>query len=330
MQYIRNYIATFIIGSSVLIFLYFFFLTRREIKLEKKFNSFALSTTKETKTLLDRIENIGIKILKIFSKITKKSRLFKALSKRYEKYILLNETLVTALDIITLKNILFLLCFITTFMFEYFDIINITYVSVVIVSFLAYIIPDIVLNIKYANRKRNISWEIVDAIILIDNNLKKDLNIIDAIDEAMLEVSKDLEVELRKIKFDLENGLNIAASFKHFNSRLELSYTLYISETITKLYELGLSNNEIFAYLALKLGERKDDLEKKVTYSSGARLFFKITVSIPIVTVLLLIMFNPDYFVSVKNSLPAFLIFISLIIIYISYIFLGKRLMKGK
>lgn len=330
MQDIKNYVRVFVIGSSVLIFLYFFFLTRREIKLEKKFNSFALSTTKETKTLLDGIENISLRILKIFSKITKKSRVFKALSKKYEKYVLLSETIVTTLDIITLKNILFLLCFIITFVFEYLNIINITYISVVLVSFISYFLPDIVINIKYANRKKGVSREIVDTIILINNNLKKGLNIIDAIDDTILQVPKDLEIELRKVKFDLENGLSIASSFKHFNNRMDIPYTTYISETIARLYELKLSNNEIFSYLALKLKERKDDLEKSIMYSRGARIFYKITISIPIIIVLLLIMFKPDYFMFVMNSLPALLIFISLILIYISYIILGNRLMKGK
>ena len=84
MQDIRNYIVVFVTISSFIIFFYVLFLTKREKELERKFNSFALSTTKKSNNILDFIASLILKIIKIFSKLTAKSKLFNILSEKYE------------------------------------------------------------------------------------------------------------------------------------------------------------------------------------------------------------------------------------------------------
>ena len=133
MQDIRNYIVILVTISSIIIFFYVLFLTRREIELERKFNSFALSTNKKSSNILDFIASFILKIIKIFSKFTIKIKLANKLSERYEKYILLSTSMITKIDIITLKSVCFVGCFIITFLLEYFSVINITYISVLII-----------------------------------------------------------------------------------------------------------------------------------------------------------------------------------------------------
>lgn len=329
MQDIRNYLVVFLVGSSILSFLYIFLLTRREIKLEKKFNNFALSSTKTTNTLLDNLANILLKILKMFSKLTKKSKLLSNLSEKYEKYVLLSTSFITALDIISLKLLFFFSFFATTFLFKYLKIININYLLVIIISLFAYLIPDIILNIKYFYKKRNISNEIVDAIIFINGNLKKGLNIINAINETIIEMHDPLKSQLKKVKFDLENGLSLNLAFKHLDKRVNLSFSSYISETITNLSLLEVNINDIFEYLELKLKEQKETLEKVFIYTSGVRFFYKIIVCFPIIIGVFLTIFKPNYFEFLLNNISAIFLFISFILIYLSYIILVKRLMKG-
>lgn len=326
MQDFKNYITVCIIGTSALIFFYFLFLTRREIKLQKKFNNFALSTTKETKTLLDSIFNTLLKILKTFSKITSKSKLFNYLSKKYDKYTLLNDSFLKAIDYITLKSLLFIIALIICLILEYLKIFNINYVSILIISIFFYYLPNIILNMK----KRDISYDIIDGIIMIDNNLKKGLNINNAIKEVIDEVNDTLKNELEQILLDLENGLSLDKAFLRFDKSVNINYTSYISKMISDLTLLDFSTNEIFSYLASNLKTKKIKEEKLLIYASGARIFYKVTVIAPIFITILLIIFKPDYFKIVFNNIPALLIFISFILIYISYIIVGKRLMKGK
>lgn len=330
MQDIRNYIVVFVTISSFIIFFYVLFLTKREKELERKFNSFALSTTKKSNNILDFIASLILKIIKIFSKLTAKSKFFNKLSEKYEKFILLSTSLVTKIDIITLKNICFLSCFIVSFFLEYFSVINITYISVLILSLLAYILPDIVLYIKYQNKRKNISLEIIDAMILINDNLKKGSNIINAVEETSKEVSDILKNLFVKLKFDLENGNNLSLAFKNFADLMCLDSTSYISEIITELSYLNISVNETFLYLVKKLKEKKRKEEKGIVYFSSIRLIYNIVICIPLIIVLLIIIFKPNYFSLIFNSIPALLLFISLIFIYLSYvIIIGKIVKRG-
>ncbi len=328
MQDIRNYIVILVTISSIIIFFYVLFLTRREIELERKFNSFALSTNKKSSNILDFIASFILKIIKIFSKFTIKIKLANKLSERYEKYILLSTSMITKIDIITLKSVCFVGCFIITFLLEYFSVINITYISVLIISICVYMLPDIILYIKYQNKRNNISLEIIDAILLINNNLKKDLNIINAIDEASKEVSDTLKILFNKVKIDLENGVDLALAFKNFSNIICLNSTFYISKTITELSYLNISVNETFDYLVMKLKEQKRKEEGAMIYFTSVRLISKIIVSIPLIIVLLLVILKPNYFVTLFHSLPALLLFLSLILIYISYVIIIKRLLK--
>lgn len=328
MQDIRNYIVITITLTSIIVFFYVLFLTKRERDLEKKFNCFALSTTKKSNNVLDFIASILVKILKFFSKTTTKIKLANKLSKRYEKYILLSSSMITAIDIMTLKNIFFISCFLLTFIFEYLSIISITYISVFIISIFAFLIPDIILVIKYQNRRKNISLEIVDAIILINNNLKKGLNIINAIEEVNKEVSDILKVLLNKIKLDLESGMDLALSFQNFSDILCLSSSTYISKTMNELKTLNININETFLYLARKLKEKKKKEEKIVIHLSSLRLIYKLTISIPLIIVFFLIIAKPSYFEIVFSSLPAIFLLTSLLLIYISYIIVIGRLIK--
>lgn len=330
MQDIKNYIVVFITLTSIIIFFYVLFLTRREKELERKFNSFALSTNKKSSNILDFLASYFLKILKLFNKFTIKNKFFNKLSEKYEKYIVLSTSMITKIDIITLKLICFFTFFIMSFILEYFSVINITYIAVFIISICAYMLPDIILYIKYQNKRKSISLEIIDAMILINDNLKKGLNIINAIEETSKEVSDILKNLFAKLKFDLENGNNLSLAFKNFADLICLDSTSYISEIITELSYLNISVNETFLYLVKKLKEKKRKEEKGIVYFSSIRLIYNIVICIPLIIVLLIIVFKPNYFSLIFNSIPALLLFISLIFIYLSYIIIiGKIVKRG-
>lgn len=328
MQDIKNYIVVFVALTSIIIFFYVLFLTRREIKLERKFNSFALSTTKKSNNILDFISSLILKFLKLISKFTLKIKLANKLSKKYEKFVLLSTSKFNAIDIITLKNIFFFVCFIVTFLLEYFNIFNITYISVVIISLFAYLLPDIILNIKYQNKRKNISLEIIDSIVLINNNLEKGLNIINSLHEVSKEVSDLLKILFDKIKLDLENGTELPLAFKNFSDVLCLNSTSYISKTITQLSNLNISVNEIFAYLVFQLKDKRRNEEREMIYLASIRLIYNLTINIPLIIIILLLIFKPNYFALVFTSLPSTFLFISLILLYISYLIIIKRMIK--
>lgn len=315
-------------------FCLFFYIVRISIAYDKeqritRFSINGINTKQPSFT--DKVLNFYYKIINHLSKLFKKSKILTDYSKKYEIYVdkasLVKEN---AINFISIKFFLSLLCVFITIIS---DVIRVKYIYLpqLALSFiLGFFIYDVFLIFEKKNKYRKLENDLLKAVIIMSNAFKSGRSIVQAIELVILESDGRIKEEFKKIKVDLNYGLDYDVVFNRFAKRLNIEEAYYMSTSLIILNKTGGNISKIFTTIEKSFFDRKKLKDELASATAVSELVFKILVFIPIFIFLVIYILDRTYFMPLFTTVIGRVILILCIIIYVSYIIVVKKITRLK
>lgn len=320
---------------TILIILIIIMLLIREIKslkYQKRIETFALVSIHDHEksffdSFLDKIWYFVHKLNKIFEK----SSVLKKYGSTYEKHITFEEKEEkSGMDYISMKFLLaFLLMLFTllTIIFQFTKVNPINFFFAFLIGFFA---PDIVLSLKFKQKRKRIEDDLLKAIIIMNNSFKSGRNIMQAVEIVKNELDGPISDEFKKIYMDMTYGLEIDVVFNRFYERVKLEDAKYITSSLSLLNRTGGNIIRVFGSIEKSVFDKKK-LQNEMKCLTAASVFvFRVLTVLPMIFTLLILLMNPTYFSPFFKTPYGFLIFLLIITLYVLYVITIKKVLKVK
>ena len=308
---------------------YYFMLLRRKIKIEERLNQFSVYKAKKETKFFDDFFSIYDNFIKKISKFLYKLKIFDKYSLKYQKYISKEEKEeIDKMDFVSKKlllAILFLIILITINMIKYE---NITLLAIIIAFVAGFYSMDLFLFafVKITNKEQE--NDLLKAITIMNNSFKSGHSIMQAIKLVSVELDSPLGLEFKKMYVDLTYGLSLDVVFKRFESRVKLNDVKYITTSLTILNSTGGDIVKVFESVEKTFFNNKKLKEELKSLTASSKLLYYVLLFIPVSFVLFIYILDNTYFMPLVSSTLGYLIIIICVIIYVSYIFIVRKMMK--
>lgn len=308
------------------------YIYNKSMKLEERISRFSISPLKDTTISL--FDGISIKISNIIEKLNRvlyKSEFLKKYSKKYTKYIKINTQINnSSMDFISIKIICSIIClfiaiFAKTIRFKVFTIYDI-YIPLLFGFFL----PDFVYYYKYKTYKRKLENDLLQAIIIMNNAFKSGRSITQAIDLVSKELKGPMAEEFKKMHLELSFGLELNVVFNRLYERIRIDEIAYLTASLTILNQTGGNIIEVFSSIEKSLFNKKKLRLELKSLTSGSRMIVNALTIVPLAFIFLIWIINPTYFLPLLTNEIGYIIIIIILVYYIAYIFLIRKILKVK
>lgn len=325
-----SYIVLIIQALLIITLLYFMInllKLSRVMRLEKRINRYAINTLNDNDiSFFDEVYILFNKYKKFLSRRLGKSSFFAKTSKRYEKYVLDNET--KAMDFVAAKVMLALTFLIIVIISNAFwnRLVDIYQVSLSLL--IGYYIYDIFLIFREKNKAKNIENDLLRAITIMNNSFKSGKSIMQAIYIVSNEVDGEIKNEFKKMYIDLTYGLSLEVVFKRFSNRVNIEEVKYMTTSLIILNKTGGNIVNVFATIEKNFFTRRKLKQEMKSIATSASFMFKTLAVMPLLIILMIVILNPTYFTPLFETPIGLLISLLILVIYLSYIFVVKKIMK--
>ena len=302
----------------------------KSVYVEKRFKKFCLEPLNNDEVpYLDKVINIYFNLKRKFAKVLNKMKSMRDYSKKYEKYTgRSKDKNVTAMEFLATK---FIWGIIGIFLIMLSDVLRYTGISlyqILLAFLLGFFSPDVYWYSKEKYRKSQIDKDMLKAIIIMNNAFKSGLSIMQAIYMVSTELDGPISEEFRKMYIDISFGLDMDLVFERFTKRINTQEAHYITTSLTVLNKTGGNIVQVFASVERNAFTRKKLKEELGSLSASANAIYKILVAVPPVLSLILFVLNPRYFMPLLLTTIGKLVLALIIIIYVSYIFVIRKVVK--
>lgn len=310
--------------------LIFLIVLNRVVLLEKRFVKYTVNPLKDnTKSIFDKAL---LKIQSIVYRISDSLDRFESArkgSKRYQKYVdAFSNNKYNAIDFISMKIITSFIFLIATIIIQTlrFRILNIF--ELVIPMVIGYFILDIIYAYKYHKYRKKIEKDLLQAIIIMNNCFKSGRSITQAISIVAEQLDGAISDEFKKMSLELSFGLEIEVVFDRFAKRIKLEEAAYLTSSLSVLNKTGGNIIKVFTSIEKTLFNRqKLNLELKSLTGSSRIIMYALTI-MPILFVLVISLINKDYYAPLFTSPLGFIIIGVILVLYVTYIFVVRKIMK--
>lgn len=295
----------------------------RAIKYNERISKYTVNNNQnKSLSIGDKIVNIYTKLKNMIVNSLKKSSYFKKRSLKYEKYSYLNY-----LDIVATK-----LCVSIAFGFIYIisSIINFNFniFGLIIFMYLGYFTYSIYLLINEKIRNKHIEDDLSKAIVIMNNAFKSGYTITQAVDMVSKDLTGPISEEFVKISSDIQYGLELKDVFDRFYKRVRIEDALVLTSSLSLLNITGGNLVGIFESIEKSFTNKKRLHDELNAMTSSSKLVFYILLAMPIIIIILLLILSPTYFNPLFTNPYGILICLISIILYISYIFIIRKILK--
>lgn len=304
----------------------------KSVRLENKISKFSINSIKEnTESLFDKIDNIITKLIANINNMLYKSEFIKKYSRKYTKYITtFNQINKTSIDFISSKILCGIVCviiavFSKTIQFKVFNLYNIY-----LPFLLGFFIPDFIFYFKYKTYRRKMENDLLQAIIIMNNAFKSGRSIVQAIKLVSDELEGPISEEFKKMYLELSFGLGLDVVFNRFSNRINIEEVSYLTASLTILNKSGGNIIKVFSSIEKSLFNKKKLRLELSSLTSGSRLIVNVLMIIPLAFILLIRIINPTYFLPLFTHPLGYIIIMFVLIYYILYIVVIRRLLKVK
>ena len=316
--------SIFLILVFLLVRLYF------SISYEKRIKGFALDTkTNDELSISDSFINFIKKIIKSLSKILNKSILLNDYAKRFDKYMIYqNSVFLESIDLISIK---FLVMFLIQILYGLSTIIKIGEFDIyqfIIVSLISFFAIDIMVIIVYKNEKKQIEEQLLQAIVIMNSAFKSGKNILQAIEIVKKELPSPIKEEFAIIHKDLSYGLSLSDAFNRFYDRVKVLEAKYITSSLALLSKTGGNIVTVFNMIEKNFYDRLRIRNELDALTSSSKLLFRALIIMPIIFILVIVLLNPSYFDALLTTKIGIIIDIIMVTIYFLYIIVINKVMK--
>lgn len=328
-NYLLSISQIIIIGILVCI-LIFLLILDKSVRLEKRFLKYTVSPLKDhTKSFFDRLSFKLDSIIYNISNSIDRFESINRLSKRYNKYTnAFSNGKYSGVDFVSMKIIVGFLSLIFSIIIQTlrFKLLNIF--ELVIPFVVGFYILDIIYAYRYYKYRKRIEKDLLQAIIIMNNCFKSGRSITQAVNLVSQQLEGAIADEFKKMSLEISFGLDIEEVFKRFANRIKLEEAAYLTSSLSVLNKTGGNIIKVFTSIEKTLFSRqKLNLELKSLTGSSKLIMYVLTV-MPILFILLITLINKDYFDPLFQSALGFVIIGLIIILYISYIFVVRKIMK--
>ena len=305
---------------------------RRIIRLEKRFEDFALiSVHDHEKSFFDSILEIFWRWIHKIAKVLNKSVFLKKYALKYEKHIKYEDKdSMSGMDYIAIKfvaGISLVLFNILTFMFQ---VMEMSLMSFLLSFLIGFFLPDIFIQIEYQKKRKKIEEDLLKAIIIMNNSFKSGRNIMQAVQIVKEELDGPISDEFKKIYLDMTYGLSIEVVFERFYNRVKLEDAKYITSSLTLLNKTGGNIVKVFGTIERSFFDKKKLKQEMQSLTSASIFVFRTLCFLPLIFILVIYILNPSYFSPIFTTNIGRMILLLVILIYVLYILVIKKVLKVK
>lgn len=304
----------------------------KSLTLEKRLADFAITSVKDHDiSFFDKFGFYVGKFVRLVAKGCKRSVLLRKYGLKYERFIPIDArnnkdgTYYVAIKIL-FSFVVLLLGIITLIIhFQEFD-----GMILLVILILAFFLPDIFLNIRFNQKRKRIEEDLLKAIIIMNNAFGSGKNIMQAIQIVKTELDGPIQDEFEKIYLDISYGLSLDVVFKRFYERVKIEDAKYITSSLTLLNKTGGDIIKVFSRLEKSILDKKNLRNELYSLTSSSRFVFRFLSILPFIFVLIIFLLNPSYFTPLFASPIGIMVFVFIIILYILYIIVIRRVLEVK
>lgn len=314
------------------LFVVIFLLARQNVamKFERRVGRYSIEPINaKFASLFDNLNkwynNLIIKLRKPFSK----SFILKELSKRYEKYVVYGENK-KSIDYITNKLIIGILFIIITIFSQVLQGRVISFFEVLLYFVIGYFILDIYIFIIEKKNKKLIEDQMLRAIIIMNNAFKSGKSTLQAVEIASKELKEPINHEFEKMYKDMKYGLSVDTVFERFAKRIDIEEARYVSSSLTILNKTGGNIVKVFSSIEKTLFDKKKLKEELRNLTVSSNMIRKVLFVVPIVFIALITLLDPNYFQPLFSSPLGYMIIALIVLMFIVYVLVLRRVMKVK
>lgn len=328
-------IVELLIVQIILILLLFLILVyvikvRHNIALEKKFNKYTIGRLQNKElSIFDKINIFINNFIKKVSSLIEKSHLLSKYGESYERHISYDELETKkGIDYISTKIILgfvTLILYLITMMFQY---VNISLIGLLLSYIIGFFIIDIYVSIEYRKKRKEISEDLLKAIIIMNNAFKSGMSIMQAIEIVKNELEGAIGDEFKKIYLDMSYGLTIETVFDRFYKRVRLDDAKFITTSLTLLNKTGGNIVKVFKSIEREFFDKKKLNDELKTATASSMFVYKLLLTIPFIICALIFILNPSYFNPLFKTQLGLLMLLLILLLYIMYAVIIKRIMR--
>ncbi|MDO4963070.1 MAG: type II secretion system F family protein [bacterium] len=313
----------------VVLVLIFLFRYIRSIKLEKRFSKYTINSSKNKSiSLFDNIYNKYICFVDTFTKFLSKSAFLTKRSKRYDKYSDIFDKNTNGIVFISKKILLGFIYIVFAIIIRLLQSKLLAPLEMIIPFILGYITLDIIYFNKYINYKKKIKKDMLEAITIMNNAFKAGMSITQAVLLVSEQLNGPISIEFKKIHMEISLGLDINVAFKRFADRVNLDEAKYLASSLSVLNKTGGNIIKVFNSIEKNTFNRKKLEEELKALTSSSKMVMYVLTIVPILFVLFINLINKDYFNVLFTNIFGLVIIFVIVIMYISYIFIVRRVMK--
>lgn len=296
----------------------------KSLKLSSRINKYTINNKDKSISVGDYFYNSYLEFKNILISILSKSAYFKNKSKKFNKYAYKDDN---GISIIATKFCISMICGILYILYSLFqNSFNIMFL--LLIMFLSYYTYNVVLNIEINRRNKLIENDLLKAIVIMNNAFKSGYNITQAVDMVVKDLSGPIKEEFAKISYDLEYGLDLKDVFDRFYERAKVEDIKYITSTLSLLNLTGGNLVGVFSNIENSFTNNKRLKDELNSMTASSKLVYYCLLAMPILLTTVLLIISPDYFAPLITNPIGIVIILLIIILYISYILIIKRILK--
>lgn len=303
---------------------------RHNISLEKKFSKYTIPRLENKEiSIFDKISISLSKFIKKISELIKKSQVLSKYGLSYEKHISYDELdKRKGIDYISIKIILgfiTMILYMITMMFQY---IGVSLFGLLLSYIIGFFIIDIYVQIDYRKKRKQISDDLLKAIIIMNNSFKSGMSIMQAIEIVKNELEGAIGDEFKKIHLDMSYGLTIETVFDRFYKRVKLDDAKFITTSLTLLNKTGGNIVKVFKSIEREFFDKKKLNDELKTATASSMFVYKLLLVIPFIVCFLIFILNPSYFNPLFKTSIGALVLVLILLLYLTYAIIIKRIMR--
>ncbi len=290
----------------------------------------------------DRLSDFGIelsgtdidvsfryKVLYKVANILESLVIFNGIARTYDKYVDNDSRLRKGMDYLAIKLMLgILFSFIYVFMMM-ISMSKINLIILIICFVLGYVVTDFYCYYKQYRYKDIVMKDLLSAIIIMRNSYKANRNIDEMMDDLVNRTNGRIKDEFKRVRGDTKVGLSISEAFKRMYDRTKLPVILDMSNILALANKTSINMINVLETMEKKVIDYEklnDDLN---VYISVNKLAYVVFLLLPFVFLVFIIISNQSY-LSVIGSSAGSAIILTLTIIYILYILVINKIVKGR
>ncbi len=323
-------IVNIILVITLVIVLLWLFREYKKSKLEKRLKKYTIIKENDDNSLFDVINNMFLNWRSSISKVLEKSTYLQKYSLKYEKFIDKKKSKMTKMDYVSTKLFLSFLAILILMVSDVLQNEHITFIQLIVAFSLGFFSLDVFLIGKRKYVKNLMENDLLKAITIMNNSFKSGRSIYETIEIVKDEIDGPLKEEFNLMHQDLKYGLELESVFKRFQSRVNLPEVAYITTSLTILNKTGGNIISVFSSIEKTVFNNKKLKDELNNLSAASKALYRILVFIPIIFSLVIYFLDPTYFIPLFSTTFGIIISVVIIMIYILYIVIVKKIIKLK